>query len=466
MPKESNAMILFNQSRRGSLFARSALGLTLAIGLAGGSLVVSTTASAKEKPKPAVAKPAGNSKEFATAAQPLQKTLAAAQPTIAKYTAAQGAAKDAALVELKAAVASAPTELAAAEAAIKNPADRLLAGQWGAMIGTILSDQAINMRALQNILDSGVAPADQIDSYRHRLGSAAYSTGDYARAITALTPLIGTNYADPNAIEILADSHVRSNQPAEGLKALKAAIDARKAAGGTAPAAWFQRGNLIAYKSKVPGATIEWSYLLVESNPVALNWVSAIQTARENGGSAAPESLDLARLIFRNSAINVDKRFSEREYLEYLSAADARRFPGEVQKVAEAGIAAGMLRASDPTVVDQLTQARSRVAADKASLAALERDARAPAASQATIVAAADVFLSYDNPAKAEEFYKIAMNKPGVDADRVLTRLGIAQYDLGKYADALGNFAKVGGARKQIARLWSLQATLKSKPAA
>jgi hypothetical protein len=58
------------------------------------------------------------------------------------------------------------------------------------------------------------------------------------------------------------------------------------------------------------------------------------------------------------------------------------------------------------------------------------------------------------------------MTKPGVDADRVLTRLGIAQYDLGKYADALGNFAKVGGARKQIARLWSLQATLKSKPAA
>lgn len=456
-------MTLSNLPKRGSLFARSALGLTLAIGLAAGSFVVSTAASAKEKP--AAAKPAGNSKEFATAAQPLQKTLAAAQPAIAKYTAAQGAAKDAALVELKAAVANAPTELAAAEAAVKNPQDRLLAGQWGAMVGTILSDQAINIRSLQNILDSGIAPADQLDSYRHRLGSAAYSTADYARAITALTPLIGSNYADANAIEILADSYVKSNQPAEGLRVLKAAIDARKAAGGTAPAAWFQRGNLIAYKSKVPGAMPEWSYLLVESTPTALNWVSAIQTARENGGSAAPESLDLARLIFRNGAINVEKRFSEREYLEYLSAADARRFPGEVQKVAEAGIAAGMLRASDPTVVDQLAQARGRVAADKASLAALERDARAPAASQATIMAAADVFLSYDNPAKAEEFYKIALTKPGVDADRALTRLGIAQYDLGKYPDALGSFSKVAGARKQLARLWALQTTVKSRPA-
>jgi tetratricopeptide (TPR) repeat protein len=334
------------------------------------------------------------------------------------------------------------------------------------MIGAILGDNAINMRALQNILDSGLAPAEQVNGHRHRLGSAAYSAGDYAKAISVLTPLIGTSYADPNAIELLADSYVRTNRPSDGLKALKDAIAARKAAGAAAPTEWFQRGNLIAFKAKNSAEMQEWSYLLVEANPVALNWLSAVQTARDFNGATNQEALDLARLIFRNGAINADKRFSEREYVEYLSAADARRFPGEVLKVAEAGIAAGMLRSGDTFVVDQLAQARGRIASDKASIAGLERDARAPNATLATIVAAADVFLSYDNPVKAEEFYLMALGKPGVDADRVNTRLGIAQYDQGKLAEAQATFAKVGGVRTQLGKLWGLQAAIKARPAA
>ncbi|MFM5923143.1 MAG: hypothetical protein ACKOPG_03010, partial [Novosphingobium sp.] len=104
--------------------------------------------------------------------------------------------------------------------------------------------------------------------------------------------------------------------------------------------------------------------------------------------------------------------------------------------------------------------------ADKASLPGLERDARAANGTAATAMAAGDAFLSYDDAAKAEAMYQIALAKPGIDAPRALTRLGIAQTDLGKYADAQATFAKVTGIRVPIAQMWSAYAKSKAAPAA
>ena len=61
-------------------------------------------------------------------------------------------------------------------------------------------------------------------------------------------------------------------------------------------------------------------------------------------------------------------------------------------------------------------------------------------------------------PVDAEQFYTLALAKPGVDTGRVLTRLGIAQADQGKYAEAQATFAKVQGPRQPIAQLWALYA--------
>ena len=75
-----------------------------------------------------------------------------------------------------------------------------------------------------------------------------------------------------------------------------------------------------------------------------------------------------------------------------------------------------------------------------------------------TATAAGETFLNYQQPAKDEEFYTIALSKPGVDTQRVLTRLGIAQLDQGKVAEAKATFAKVTGPRQQIAQLWTIYA--------
>jgi hypothetical protein len=48
----------------------------------------------------------------------------------------------------------------------------------------------------------------------------------------------------------------------------------------------------------------------------------------------------------------------------------------------------------------------------------------------------------------------------------VLTRLGIAQFDQGKYAESEATFNKVEGARKAIANLWAIYAAQQANGAA
>lgn len=431
------------------LIGKTAMALALS---AGALSVTSTAAFAKEKE--AKAEKASYSKEFVAAAAPIQKTVTALDA--AKKSGADAAAQ-------KALLGNAPAELAAAEAAIKTPLDRMAAGGWAVSIGGTLNDVAMRQRGIQNMLDSGQVPAANVTEYQFYLGNFAYSNKDYATAVKALTPVVQANYKDDTAAELLADSYAQQGQNAEALTALRTAVDARKAAGAAVPEGWFKRANLIAYKNRLGPQAIEWSTMMVESNPTALNWLGAGQLVREFGQFTNQESLDLGRLLLRSGGFQNDPKYVEREYVEYIEAADPRRLPGEVLKIADMGVKAGVLKANDPFITDAMGQAKGRIAADKASLPGLDRDARAGKDGKSAL-AMADAYLSYDEAAKAEEFYTMALAKGGVDTDRANTRLGIAQVDQGKYDEAKASFANVTGARAPLARLWSAYATTKARP--
>lgn len=425
----------------------------LALALTTGALTVgATTASAKEK-EPKVEK-AAYSKEFVAAAGPMQKTMTALDE--AKKKGADAAAQAAVL-------ANAPAELAAAEAAAKSPLDRMAVGGWAVTVGGVLNDLPMRQRGMQNMLDSGQVPAASVPDYQFYLGNFAYSNKDYPTAVKALTAVVASNYKDDSAAELLADSYSQQGQNAEALTALKTALDVRKAAGGVAPDGWFKRANLIAYKSKLGPQAIEWSTMMVENDPTPINWLGAGQLVREFGTFTNQESLDLGRLLLRSGAFQNDPKYVEREYVEYIEAADPRRLPGEVLKVTEMAVKSGVLKANDAFVADALSQSKSRIAPDKASLPALDRDARAGKDGKSAL-AMADAYLSYDEPAKAEEMYKMAIEKGAIDKDRALTRLGIAQLDQDKFEEAKASFAQVTGARTNLARLWSTFATTQARP--
>jgi len=410
-----------------------------------------------------VAKADANSPEFVAAAGSLQKTLTAAQPLIKKYqTAADATAKAAAMAELKAAFAEAPAQLVAVEAAAKTPKDKFIAGQWGTTVAAVLGDNKIAQHAMQDIVDSGMAPPADAMTNQFKLGVSAYQNLDYGTAVKALTPVVAANYPDDVAAEALALSYSSQNQPGEALNALKTAAQVRKAAGGVVPNQWLLRANQIAYKAKNPAWGNEWAVLTVTYAPTPSNWISSAQLLRIYNGYTGQEALDLARLLSRNGALAGDVKEAKQEYLDYISTADARRQPGEVLAVIDAGTQAGALSATDPAVADARTLASSRLAADKASLPGLYRDAHGAASSAAGVMGTGDAYLGYGDSAKAAELYKLALAKPGVDAPRAWTRLGIAQVDAGDYAGAQASFAKVEGTRKPLALFWTAYAQQKA----
>ena len=182
-------------------------------------------------------------------------------------------------------------------------------------------------------------------------------------------------------------------------------------------------------------------------------WSDVVAVTLNMGDYQTQESLDLLRLASRLNAIKYPHM-----YLEYIEAADPRRFPGEVVSVIDQGWDAGVLERSDQFAVDSRAEAAGRLDADRADLPAVARGARVASASLTDVVSAGDAFLSYEQPAEAEEFYTKALGMQGVNTAMVLTRLGIAQLDQGKTEEAKATFAKVEGQRKPIAQLWSIYA--------
>ncbi len=435
------------------LIGKSAMALVLATSIGAGALTVGATAAMAAEKKPKEVK-SSYSKEFVAAAGPIQKTVTAFDEAKKK-----GATPEAQKVLL----ANATTELTAAEAAISTPLDRMAAGGWAVSIGGALNDVGMRQRGMKNMLDSGMVPAANLTEYQFYLGNFAYSNKDFPVAIAALTTVVQANYKDDTAAELLADSYSQQGQHAQALDALRSAVTARKAAGGIPSESWFKRANVIAYKNRLGPQAIEWSTMMVENDPTALNWLGAGQLVREFGTFTNQESLDLGRLLMRSGGFQNDPKYVEREYIEYIEAADPRRLPGETLKVAESGIKAGVLKANDPFVADAISQAKGRIAADKASLPALDRDARAGKDGKSAM-AMADAYLSYDDAVKAEEMYKMAIAKGNIDKDRALTRLGIAQVDQDKFEEAKASFAQVGGVRAPLARLWSTFAATQARP--
>ena len=447
----------------------------LALGLMTGAAALSTPAmAAPAAPKIALSKtfqPLAVAADKALNDAKTRADVVAAKANVTTAQAAlqqaQGSARtsaragfDAALAALGATLAPEKTLVDNAFAGVTSPDDRYMAGNIAIKLGDLAKDTVIQRRGLEAMLASGkVAPADA-PRLQYYLGQFAYDQKDYATARTAMQAAITAGFHENDIDALLAEAYLADNQVPQGLAVLKQAIAQRNSTPSKAPAGWYRRGLGAAYKANLLDQATDFAMSLVKAYPTTDNWSGAITVVREVGKFPAQETLDLMRLMGRTNS------YAEgRDYVEYIQAADARRLPGEVLKVIEAGVTAGKLPASDTFVAEARSIASARIAADRVSLVGLERDARVPTATASTVSGAADAFLSYGQSAKAEALYNLAIAKPGAEADRLLTRLGIAQVDQGNYAAAQANFAKVGGARRYIAQLWSIYAGMKAAPA-
>jgi hypothetical protein len=439
--------------------------IALAVALSGGlSAVVATPAFAAKEKAP---KAGAFSKEFSAAAAELDKavTEAANNPAIKAATDRANAAKDpaaksAAAAEVDAALGGADARLAAATAAASTPLDKLKAGEITRNVGVLKGDTATQHKGLVMMLDSGAAQPATVGQLQWLAGVTAYQAGDYNNAIKYIKPAYDSGYRDQQGMidKVLADAYKRTNNSGAALQLSQDEINKARAAGGKPSDGALRTALQAAYDAKQVGPATDLAAQLVEYYPTAASWTSALQVVRALNRLGVQENLDLMRLMARTGTLT-----SRNDYLSYIQDADPRRSPGEALKIIDQGVSSGKLSASDVAEVRSLAQ--GRVTADRNSLPSYEKDARSGSATFASINGAADAFLSYDQPAKAEELFKLALPKAGGEKDRVLTRIGIAQADQGKYAEAQATFAQVSGVRAPVAKLWTAYAKSKANPA-
>jgi hypothetical protein len=426
-----------------SVFRRpgAASRLALAIALSSATaLAVATPAQAakKQEQEQAQGAKADLSKEFAAAYTPYFQ-----------------------VVKAKGDVTTVKDSLPAIQAAAKTADDKFTAGQATYSIGLKLNDVAMQRQGVDMMVDSGSKlGAGEQGNLLFGAARLAYDAKDWATARARAQQAVAAGYSGDVDL-LLAETYFGENQAAAGLDLLDKAVAKKVAAGETVPDSWLKRGLAIAAKAQLEPQSAKFAGLYAQYYPSAASWGDAIAIQRNFNNYDGQDLLDLMRLAQRTNSLR-----SERDYVDYISAADARRLPGETQRIIKEGIAAGKLRAGDVFVTEANTISSGRVQADLADLPKLANDARGGGATVATLMAAGDAFLSYQKPAEAEQFYTLALAKPGVDTARVLTRLGIAQADQGKSAEAAATFAKVTGPRQPIAQLWTLYVKQAKTPAA
>ena len=392
-------------------------------------------------------------------AQKKKKSKGDARDLSQGFIAAAGPAQEAINAADASSAAAAKAALEQAYAAVQTEDDRYTAGTLAVNLGGKLQDPALQRRGLKDMLSSGKAPAADAPRFTAVVGQLAYNAQDYPEAIQYFESARAAGYTEDNIEALLAEAYFSSNQPQKGIGVLKTAIQTMEASDGKAPEAWYRRGIASAYKAGMIQDAADFGVMLIARYPEPKNVGMAATVVRELGGFGSQETLDVMRLIGRTNSYA-----EQRDYVEYVQAADPRRLPGEVIEVIDAGLASGKLTSSDVFVSDARSQAQGRLSADRAGLDAYIRDAGKAGASETSISGAADAALSYGRSAEAAALYTAALQKPGVDRNRTLTRLGIALYDQGKYAEAKEAFSQVTGNRMPIAKLWSAYSTAKTAP--
>ena len=417
------------------MVSKVALGMALALG----AVSVTATPAVAQKKKEKQQEQAGAwepqlSKEFRKAAGPVQEALGK---------------KD---------YAAATAGMPAVQAAATTPDEKYYVANFQLAIAQGSNNDAEVRKAVTALADTGAGPIEDRGRWNFYAADTALKAKDPAAAIRYLTAAQQYGYVHKDSAGqptddlalLLAEAQFQSNQIPQGLATLEKAVQARKAAGGQAPADWYARAASVAYKAKLPAEVGKWTRMQVAAYPTPENWRTALVIYRDANKLDNPTNLDLLRLMRASKSLT-----SERDYYEYADLASRGGLVGEAKAVIDEGRAAKVFDASNQAIGDIYTSANSQVKEDRAALPNSEKKAAA-AADGRIALATGDAYLGYGDFAKAAAMYQLALQKGGVDANLVNTHLGLALAKSGQKDAAKAAFSAVTGQRAELAQFYLL----------
>ena len=402
----------------------------------GCALIVAAPAAAKEKPKKeeeqkgAQLKP---SKEFSPA---LKKLTEAAK------------AKDMAALE---------SALAEGQASATSPDDKYLVSFYELQLGIGKSDKAIQGKALDGMLESGLTPAESLAPYNFFSGNFAYGDKDYAKAVKRLEAAKAAGSTEQGLPVLLMDSYLKLNQVDQGLAVAKDAIAAARAAGRVPSEELYVRPANALQAAKRNGELLDILGMRLQDYPQPAIWRNTLFILLQQEASDKVMNLDTFRLM------RATKSMTQRpEYLEYAALATEAGYPSEAVAVIKEGQDANVIQKTDERFNTILESQEPRA---KADAVALKSDAAKPATAANAKLArqTADGLVGIGDYATAISLYE----KAAAGGDPLAQyRLGVAQALAGQKDAAVASFAKVQGDRARLANLWTIHLTAKAPAAA
>jgi len=408
--------------------------------LAGTSALAAAPASAKDKQDKQEQPQIKLSDEFRKAAAPAQTALAAGD------------------------LATAETNITAAQAAAKTDDEKYIADELrlqllakqNANVGT---DAAAMARAdaaykapLDSLLSNPKTPADQRGKLASARGQIAFNEKNYADAVKYYTMAQQAGFSSPDMTLALATAKIKSGDTPGGIAALDQVVKADEAKGQKAPEDFYKYAISNLYKTNDRAATLDWVKRWLTAYPTAKNWRSAIVVFGFQGPTAARlakvDKLDLYRLMDVTGAL-ADRG----DFIEYAQYANDLGLPDEAKTVIAKGKAAGKIPASDSDAASIAKSAAAGISSEGSLSALATKAASSPKGDLAQQTA--DAYLGQGNYAKAIELYKLALQKGVSNADAANMHLGIAEAMSGDKASAQTHFAAVANEpAKDVAGLW------------
>lgn len=422
---------------------KSISNLAMAVSLAVGTVALAAPADAQRTGN------TGNQKPKQTA-QPKGVTVQLGERTLT----ISGQARQP-LADLQAAVtardaANFPARLAAAQAAAQTPDEKYLVARLQLDYARATNDTAAQTVAAEAMVQSGGAPASELPALYSVVGDAAFKAGQFDKAAAAFEQLIKLQPNNPDFVTNLAVVRSRQGRTAESAQLMNRAVEMRASAGQAVPEDYYKRIIAQAYKAKDVALANKTLYTWLNAYPTPQNWSDALQTHRALVPLDDAAELDRFRLMRVAGALK-----TEANYTDLAAYLLQKGMPGEARAVLEDGAAKGVVRRTNPEYTRLLAQATQRATADRPTLAASETQARA--AGHGRIAAnTGDAYMGYGDYAKAVAMYRLALQKGGVDANLVNTRLGMALAMSGDKAGARTALSAVTGPRAELARYWLL----------
>jgi TolA-binding protein len=153
------------------------------------------------------------------------------------------------------------------------------------------------------------------------------------------------------------------------------------------------------------------------------------------------------------------------QYAQYVEDTTKFALANEALDVLKEGVDKGIFTTSDSFYTEAHTAALKTADSDRRDTPGIVPEARA-AKDGKVAYGAGNAFYSFGDYANAEAMFKLAADKGLPEKDLALTRLGMAQIQQGKYAEAQATLAQVSGARAPVAKMWMAYAASKGAPPA